>query len=609
MQKTDDTGRSETPETVPSASSTYDSDQDDRSGLRLVEAGLDYEFLSLPLPARRQPITVRVLVVDDDEDEFRLTRQLLSRALDTRFESEWASGADQALSRLRQSAFDIVLVDYRMPRLSGLDFARKAQALGYRLPIILMSGSPDENTEYDALEMGLADYLDKEELDVGRLERRIRFALARENGLGRLGYLCHFDELTGLANRTLLNDRFARALAGSRRNRTRAAIIVVDLNRFKPINDSFGHAAGDRVLKTVAERMVRSMRETDTVARIGGDEFALIVDDLQGADDAVIVGMKIIETIGQPVFFEGKPIDVSAAVGISIYPDDAEDAETLLQLADIAMYRAKREPVSCCRFHDQKLDRRLSDGCLLEWDLKEAILHRRMVLECFSQRRLAANGTRRIDMSPTWPHPEYGPLPVSRFRRLAEQSGLVAPLMEWMVDAAVSQLREWRATTADPLAITFPLLSRRQIDWAEFLERLARKLRESGFDAGCVELAVCESMLLEESRAGGEAFAEFTRHGFGLAVDEFGSETGSLALLRDLPLTTVRLARGLLEHSGDDRHRQIFVDATIGLARKLGYEIVAPDPGDPDISDMLARAGAHAILENSGPRGGDPPQA
>ena len=601
MQKTDDTGSNGPPAPATDGFPTGDEDDGDRSGLRLVEAGLDYDFLSRPLTPRRQPVTVRVLIVDDDEDDFHLTRRLLDRALDTRFRSEWASGADQALGRLRESTFDVCLVDYRMPSLSGLDFARKAQALGYRLPIILMSGSPDESTEYEALEMGLADYLDKEEFDVGRLERRIRFALARENGLGRLGYLCHFDELTGLANRTLLYDRFARALAGSRRHRTRTAVIVVDLNRFKPINDDHGHAAGDRVLRTIAERMSRSLRETDTVARIGGDEFALIVENLQGADDVVVVAMKIVETAGQPVYFQGRPIDVSAAVGVSIYPDDAEDAEVLLELADAAMYRAKREAVSCCRFHDQELDRRLSDGCLLECDLKEAILRHHLVLEHMPQRRLVNDGAARFDMSPTWPHPEFGPLPVARFHHLAEQSGLVVPLMEWMVGAAIEQLGEWRRKNGETVRITLPLLSRRQVAWPEFLERLAERLTVAGFETGCVELAVCETMLLEEYRAGGTAFADFARHGFGLAIDEFGSDTGSLSLLRDLPLTTVRLARRLFRDSADDPRQQIFVDATVSLARQLGCEIVAPDPGDPDIADMIARAGAHAIITDRQP--------
>ncbi|MCB9942531.1 MAG: diguanylate cyclase [Geminicoccaceae bacterium] len=586
MQTKDGSGSSADTTTV--ATRGYGLQEGEQPYLRLVEVEPELADPLLLLMSRRQPVTVRILIVDHDEADFYLVRQLLERAVDTRFEIEWARNGDAALRKFKNTVFDVCLVEYRLPGIDGLMLARQTHALGHRLPIILMSGEPDENTGYAALELGLADYLDKEELEVDRLERRIRFALARESGLGRLGYLCHFDELTGLANRTLLNDRFARALAASRRHHTRTAVIVVDLNGFKTINDTHGHAAGDRVLKAIAERLGRCLRETDTVSRIGGDEFVLLVENLRQTDDVVVVAVKALEMIRQPVYYRGCSIDVSAALGVSIYPDDAGDPPELLRLADTAMYRAKRQAIPCCRFHDRALDRKANDDSLLECDLQEAIRSGSLSIEYTLQRRLDNAGEMDMDAVITWPHPEFGLLPCSRFSRLAEQGGLVEMLTEWMIDTAITQMDQWCRQGNRHRRITLPLLSRRQLAWNAIVDRITARLDAHGIARDRIELAIDEHLLLDEMRAGGETFGKFAQSGLRIAVAEFGSHTGSLTLLRDAPLQTIRLARELLEHAAGDRHRRMFVDATIGLARRLGYAIVAPDVDEPAVLDMLA---------------------
>ena len=428
----------------------------------------------------------------------------------------------------------------------------------------------------------------------GRLERRIRFALAREFAGGRSGYHAQYDDLTGLANRPLFRDRLERGLAAARRHHTFAAIMMMDLNSFKPINDRFGHAAGDHVLRAISDRLSSRLRETDTVARFGGDEFAVVLENIQSPEDAEVVARNIADGVAEPIWLDGRELVVTAAIGVAVYPQDGELGETLIRHADAAMYRAKKENGSCCRFHDSKLDRKFAHGSLLERDLRDALSRGDLRLHFQPQVTLRSpliglSGTMR------WQHGEHGLLSTERFRRLAEDSGLVERMTHWMVDTAIARLRAWHDEGMPKLHIALPIFSRSQIDWTNLVHYTAAGLDEAEMDRDSIELEMDEQLLLEELQTGGTAFDCMRENGIRVAVTGFGVSVGSLSLLRDVPLHTLKLSRHLLRGTPKDKRRTLFADAVIQLGRHLGYRLVAEGIDDPAQLSMLRRAGADAV--------------
>jgi len=540
---------------------------------------------------------VRVLVVENDEEDHALTLDLLARAVETCFVVEWATSVETGLRLLAESTFDVCLVDYRLPGRDGLCFVRLMQARGFSLPVVLVSGNADDAVEYEALETGVADYLDKEEYEVGRLERRLRFAVARERATQRLGHLAQHDELTGLANRSALRERLERALARSRRHRTHVAVLALDLDGFKPVNDRFGHAAGDFVLRAIGDRLIGRLRETDTVARIGGDEFAVVLENLQHHDDCALVARKILDTMAEPIPLTqhpGEEVVVGASIGVAVCPGDGTTGETLLRLADAAMYRAKKEGGRCCRFHDRHLDHKLARGALLERDLQDAL--NRNGLDLFYQPQVVLRSpVLGFSATPRWHHPELGLLDTDRFCRLAEDSGLLERLTVWMIEEAVARIAAWRDEGMPRLHVALPLLSHRQLPWSDVVAEAVRQLDAASLERDHLEFEVDETLLLAEMRAGGEVFEQWRESGLRFAATGFGASTGSLALLRDVPLRTLKLSRPLLRGTPQDKHRTLFADAVIQLGRHLGMRLVAEGADDAAQLSMLRRAGVDAV--------------
>jgi diguanylate cyclase (GGDEF)-like protein len=547
----------------------------------------------IELPSRLE-VTLKTLVVDDCEDEFALVRDLLGRAEETRFLAEWAPTFEAGLRRLAVGGLDACIVDSRLAGGDGLEFLRLALRRGFETPIIVVTGDGDRRIDLEAIELGAADFLDKEEYDVERLERALRFALTRRRTAERLGRLAQYDELTGLANRSLMLDRLDRALAAARRHRGHVAVMLLDLNGFKAVNDRLGHGAGDRLLRIVADRLSRRLRETDTVARLGGDEFAVIVESLGKPEHASLVARKLLEAVAPPIALDGETVSVTASLGVALSPRDGDDPATLLRLADAAMYRAKAQGGNRCRFHDEAVDSRMRRGVLLEQDLRRALEREEFVLH-FQPQVTLRPGELGLASLVRWRHPELGVVDADRFRSLAEDTGLLEPLTDWLLGAASAQIRRWHEMGLHALHVAVPILSRRQLAWSPLARRVAEQLERDGVDPGSLELEIDEHLLLEELEAAGATLPALRELGVRLAVAGFGSGSTSLMLLRDAPLRTLKLARALLEGTPKDMHRGLFVAAIIRLARQLGLRIVAEGVESQAQLQMLRREGCDAV--------------
>ncbi len=542
------------------------------------------------LPAER----LRVLLIEDEPEEAALAIRLLARATGTEYEVEHVTTAEDALERLTTRRFDVCLVDLYLPGRDGLAFLRALQARHPEIPAILLSGYAEEQIERTAIAFGAADFLDKEELDTARLDRCLRFAVARAQVMERLGRLARFDELTGLANRALFHDRLEKALAAARRHRCHLAVILLDLNGFKAVNDSLGHRSGDALLCRVGERLRETLRQTDTVARLGGDEFAMIIEDLRHREDAVLVARKLLDAIAPAFEIDGEAVAVSASLGVALYPGDADEPEALLARADAAMYRAKREGGNLCRFHDPRLERQLGRGPILVDALGEAI--RTEALELLFQPQVTLRpGPIGLASIVRWSHPEHEIVEADSFRSLAERAGLIQELTDWLIASACRQARHWMDQGFGPLHVAVPIYSRRQLAWSGLAEQMREHSRQQGVPPGAIELEIAEPLLLEELEAGGAAFPPLRACGVRIAVAGYGLGATSLMVLRDAPIHTVKLSRELIRGTPEDRRRTLFVASVIDLAHSLDLRLVAEGIDNKAQLQMLRRAGCDAV--------------
>lgn len=537
---------------------------------------------------------VRVLVVEDDEADYQRTRDLLDSVGHATFDLDWARDLQGGLARLRDGKFDVLLIDQGLPDGEGLELVRAAQSRQHQVPAVVLTGGAPVELDLQAMALGASDFLDKERTDATLLERSIRFALWRRRQAERLSHLAQHDELTGLANRALFQDRLDRALAWARRQDRLAAVMVLDLNGFKAVNDQLGHVAGDRLLKITARRLVQRLRETDTIARLGGDEFALIIENLAKPEHAALVARKVLDAIAPPLTIDDRDVSVTASLGVALYPKDAGDARKLLGLADTAMYRAKAEGGNLCRFSSPQLERRVQRGALLESDLRCGLEIGQLVLHFQPQVNLVA---REVGVSGLirWNHPELGLIDADRFTPLAEESGLLELLTEWVFAAACGQLRRWRELGLSELHLAVPLLSRQQLGRSDLPSILRRHLNEAALAPDRLEIELSEELLLADAERGGQGVAALKGLGVRLALDGFGRGPTSLRGLQLGVLDTLRLGRELLKGVPDDPQPSALLGAVIALARDLELRVLAEGVDTQEQLAFLRERGCGAV--------------
>jgi diguanylate cyclase (GGDEF)-like protein len=539
-------------------------------------------------------VPIRVLLIEDSEDDYRRVCGLLAAARHASFVLEWARSVKDATMRLAAGAYDVCLIDQGLPDGEGLELVRAAHNRGQRAPLIMLTGCSTLQLDLEAMALGVSDFLDKSRVDATLLERTIRYALARQREAERLDRLAQYDELTGLANRSLFQDRLARALAWARRHDRLVAVMVLDLNGFKAVNDRLGHSAGDRLLKLMAGRLAGCLRETDTIARLGGDEFALLIENLAKPEHAALVARKLLDTVAPPVALGDQQVSVTASLGVALYPSDGDDAAELVRQADRAMYRAKAEGGNRCRFTSELVPHRTRRRAPLDSDLRRALARDELLLHYQPQVTLRA-GPLGISAMLRWAHPELGLIGPERFLPLVEDGGLLTALTEWLCAAACAQARYWSELDLGPVHLALPLLSRQQLARSGLPGRLRSCLRAAALVPDRLEVEVAEALLLADADAGGAGLAALDDVGVRIALDGFGSGPMSLRGLQLGALDTVKLARQIHREVPDDRQRCALVGAVVSLAKEFGLRVVADAVDRHDQLAFLRRTGCDAV--------------
>ncbi|HET6724810.1 MAG TPA: EAL domain-containing protein [Gammaproteobacteria bacterium] len=389
----------------------------------------------------------------------------------------------------------------------------------------------------------------------------------------RLDHLAHHDVLTGLPNRTLFQDRIEEAMRRARRRRLPAAVLFINLDRFKTINASLGHAVGDRVLQTVAARFIGALRESDTVARLGADEFAVLAEEIESPRSVGLVAQKLLQSLVEPIPEGGINLTASASIGISLYPNDGADADTLLKNAGAAMHDAKQSRNSY-RFFSPEMHESSLDSLLLSNHLRGAVERGEFELHYQPLIDLATDSVNGFEALVRWNHPQRGLISPVEFIPLAEETGLIVPLGEWVIAEACRQARAWLDAGHDGLHMAVNL-SAKQFGNRHFVDAVDGILDQTGLPADRLLLEITESMMFPHPEETRRILKQFSEMRIPIAVDDFGTGYSSLAYLRDFPIDYLKIDRSFVNGVPDDSSACTITNTIIAMARNLGLKVIA----------------------------------
>jgi diguanylate cyclase (GGDEF)-like protein/PAS domain S-box-containing protein len=390
----------------------------------------------------------------------------------------------------------------------------------------------------------------------------------------KLARLAYHDSLTGLSNRLMFNERITQVFAHARRHHIRAALLLLDLDRFKLINDTLGHAAGDHLLQIVALRLKETIREEDTVARLGGDEFAVLLTSIESSGDAAIVAEKLIRIVCDPVSIANHVLTVSTSIGISIFPDDGGDSESLYKAADMALYDAKSKGRRGYQFYTSDMTKIATDTLMIDRGLRDAIRRSELVLHYQPQVSLTTGRIVGFEALVRWNSAEHGMMQPAEFIHVAEETDLIESLGEWVIDTALAQLERWRIAGAAPVRMAVNL-SPRQIKQPGFVSNMRRKLLACRFTDGfSLDIEVTESVLQTEPDTVA-ALKELKGLGLTITIDDFGTGYSCLNSLKHLPVDVLKIDRSFIDGIPGDKDDMAITASIIAMGHNLGMAIIA----------------------------------
>ncbi len=531
---------------------------------------------------------IKILLVDDDEEDYIITRDLLSEVGITKYDLEWVSSYDSALELIGQDSHDVCLFDYRLGEHTGLELLNRAVAAGCKAPIILMTGKGDHEVDMEAMKAGAADYLNKAEVTAHLLERSVRYAIEHKRAEERIIKMAYYDSLTSLPNRALFQDRLKQSLAHNERYQGNSAILFLDLDNFKRINDTLEHRIGDLLLKGVAERLSSYLRSADTVARqdiniltntvarLGGDEFTVLLTEINSLQDAAKVAQRILNILSRPFQLEGHEVFVTASIGIAVFPHDGEDMNMLIKNADTAMYHAKDQGKNNFQFYKQSMNASAMERLNLENSLRKAIKREELLLHYQPRINIHTGRIVGTEALIRWNHPEKGLLFPAQFIQLAEETGLILPIGEWVLKTACKQNRSWQvAGFLNGRVAVSVNLSGHQFQQESLIKIVEKVLDDSSLDPQYLELEITESIIMKNADITIDMLNKLKSMGVKLSIDDFGTGYSSFSYLKRFPLDIVKIDRSFIKDITHNKEDIAIVNAIIAMAHTLKLIVVA----------------------------------
>ncbi len=420
-------------------------------------------------------------------------------------------------------------------------------------------------------------------------------SVARAMGAG-ISHLAQHDVLTNLPNRTLLQDRLTQAIATAGRNDSRIAVLFLDLDGFKYINDSLGHATGDRLLQSVGKRLLAAVRTSDTVSRIGGDEFVILLSEVAHAGDAGVKAGKILSALGAPFEMEQNTLRITASIGVSTYPEDGQSAQLLIRNADLAMYQAKEKGRSNYQFFEMGMNVRAVERQSIEGDLRFALERDEFVMHYQPKIDLKAGAITGVEALVRWQHPERGLVGPLQFISVAEDCGLMLPIGKWALRESCRQAKAWQDAGLPPIEMAVNVSS---VEFRndKFLEGISTILKETGLDPRYLELELTESVLMQHAEFSVPVLQKLKAMGVRLAIDDFGTGYSSLSYLRQFPIDTLKVDQSFIHEINAETDEATIISAVINMGCRLKHRVIAEGV---ETAEQLAFLRAHGCDEGQG---------
>ena len=550
-------------------------------------------------PAEADP-RISVLLVEDDSAEALRIMEMLAAARAGQVLVSHAEGVESALRMLIDGSYDVVLLDLTLPDGSGIDALLRAKVAAASVPVLVMAEEDNGPQALQALRAGAQDYLVKSELDTQLVARTLRHAVERHRMLRDLTevqqrehFLATHDSLTGLPNRISFQRGLELALQDAERDGTRVGLFFFDLDGFKAVNDNLGHAAGDELLREVAERLRQSTRKSDLVARLGGDEFVVAVKRIEDAHVAANCAEDIRRQIGKRYVLDGTECWVTASIGAALFPGDAEEAEGLTRSADTAMYHAKAQGANRVRFYEDGMNAAIAERFRLVNGLRDAVASGDLILHFQPQVDLVSADIVGAEALLRWRHGDRLVSP-SVFVPVAEQTGLAVSLGEWVLREACEHAMRWHSIQDRPLRVGVNV-SGRQLSDETFPSRVAAILQETGLPPDRLDLELTETSVIDANATTLATLRGLREVGVRIAMDDFGTGYSSLTLLRELPVDTLKIDQSFIHGAATSERDVALVGGMLRMAQELGISTVCEGVETPEQLRLLHARGCQIV--------------
>lgn len=521
-----------------------------------------------------QESVARVLLLGSNLAEHRRFEAMLSSIQQSPFQLLWCEQLENGRTEIASGNYDAVLLDCQHQPDVALFLLRETLEQGFQLPIIALIAEADNRVSRQALQYGAADYLSLDNLDDYVLQRCIGYAIDKSQVEKKINQLNLYDPLTGIPNRMLFRQTVERAIELAKTQQISLALLLINLDGFKKVNESYGSEAGDRLVATMAQRLTRCVRKSDGIARIGGDEFTLVLEDCHGNDDVALVAKKVIDVLSAPFTAAGQPLIVSCSIGIAIYPEAGDTVDGLLRRANMAMLEAKTQRGSQYNFYNEETNADAMYRLNLESDLRRAL--RCNEFEMYYQPRVAIGTGATVGMEALirWRHPTRGLVSPKEFIPVAEECGLIVPIGYWVIQQACKDMRSFDESGHNSLDIAINL-SFKQLQDNMFVDTATRIIEQSGADASRLEFELTETAIMSNYQQTYEGIMALSKLGITFSLDDFGTGFSSFAHIQRLPISALKIDRSFVRNVVKNNDDGIIVKAMINLAHSLRLQVIA----------------------------------